>query len=477
MPEPGTPCLTILEIVKATQGTLAHGATEDVVCGVSTDTRTLAPGNLFIPLAGPNYNGHDYIRGAVAGGAKAFLYERSQRSLIPALKHKVARIEVDDTLRAFGDLAYAWRRRFSCPVIAVTGSAGKTTTKEMLASISAQQHRILKTDGNFNNLIGLPRTILGLKDETELAILELGTNAPGEIERLSRIAAPDIGVITNIGPAHLEGLGSLEAVREEKGSLFRVMNHQGIAILNLDDPQITILGSRWQGRKLTCSLNQSADITAENIRAVETGKCAFSLVIHGKRTDIMLSLPGRHNVTNAILAVAAASAAGLSQNAITEGLYTFLPVPGRMTIETLPSGATLVHDAYNANPLSMGEALNTLVNLSGGHRRILILGDMLELGNQAREYHEELGRSIAKAGIHYLLLKGDFAEVTAQAASASGMGRKQIFIFTGKEDALPLIGEVLSEDAWILIKGSRKMNLDELIPGIRGLGKREPLHY
>ena len=466
-----SPCLTIGDIVDATGGKLLRSRMNEKIYGVSTDTRTILPGNLFIPLTGPNFDGHDFIAKAVDSGARAFLTGRTHRDRIPAFTDDIAWIEVGDTLAALGDIAHCWRKRFKGPVIAVTGSAGKTTTKEMIATICSLDRNILKTEGNFNNLVGLPLTLLKLKDGVDLAILELGTNAPGEIERLARLAEPAIGVITCIGPAHLEGLGTVTDVREEKGKLFDVMDQQGIAVLNLDDPEIAVLAARWKGKRITCSLSGPADITAENIRQTDTWKTAFTLHIGEIREDVVLAAPGLHNVKNALAAAGAAMAAGCDPDCIARGLNAVRPVSGRMEIETLDNGTHLIHDAYNANPLSVGEALNTLVTISGACRRIVILGDMLELGGKAQHFHEEIGRKLARSGIDILFLKGDFSRVTADAAVEAGMDRSRIFFFNGANDAIPRLKEVAQRGVWILLKGSRRMNLDELIPGIRILGQ------
>jgi UDP-N-acetylmuramoyl-tripeptide--D-alanyl-D-alanine ligase len=467
--------LTIGDIIETTGGKLLRGRLEQTILGVSTDTRTIETGNLFIPLMGPNFNGHDFLTRAVTGGAGAFLTEKAHRSDVPVFPEGIAWVEVGDTLKALGDIAHGWRKRIGCRVMAITGSAGKTTTKEMIAAICSLNQRIHKTDGNFNNLVGLPLTLLGLQEGINLAILELGTNAPGEIERLTRLAEPDIGVITNIGPAHLEGLGTLSAVREEKGRLFDVMDHRGVAVFNLDDTEINILRKHWQGKRITFSLSAPADITAENIRQVEIWKSAFALNIQGMKEDIVLSVPGRHNIRNALAAAAAATAAGCDPSLIRRGLNAVRAVSGRMEIETLPNGAHLIHDAYNANPLSVGEALKTLVDISGSHQRIVFLGDMLELGADAKRFHEELGGQIGRAGIHHLFLKGEFSRITAEAAVAEGMDRKRIDFFNGPAEAIPALREVVTGSDWILLKGSRKMNLNELIPDIRRLGDQKKL--
>ena len=466
-----SPLLRIRDIVHFTNGTLVQGRPERTVLGISTDSRVLAAGNLFIPLAGPRFNGHDFLTKAVSLGAEALMTERHRRHAVPALPGDIPWIEVSDTLKALGDIAHGWRKRMNCRVVAVTGSAGKTTTKEMIAAIGSLNGKILKTEGNLNNLIGLPLTLLGLREETELAIVELGTSGPGEIARLAGLAEPDIGVITNIGPAHLEGLGSVVSVREEKGKLFSVMNHRGVAILNLDDPEIAVLRDRWRGEQMTFSMSVPADITAENIRQVKNWKTAFRINIQGVKNGVVLSVPGRHNVQNALAAAAAASAAGCAPYLICRGLNGFRPIAGRMEIEPLANGAHLIHDAYNANPLSVDEALKTLTELSRTGRRIVVFGDMLELGNQAVAYHKEIGHRIGELGIYALFLKGAYSRVTAEAAEASGLDKNHIFFFDGNAKAIPALRETVSRGDWILLKGSRKMNLEELIPEIRLFGK------
>ncbi len=470
MTDPPSPLLTIRDIIEATGGSLIRGRLEQAVRGVSTDTRTLEAENLFIPLTGTNFNGHAFLTEAVSLGAAAFLTEKRHRGDVPAFTEKIAWIEVADTLRALGDIAHGRRKKANCRVIAVTGSAGKTTTKEMTADICSLDRNVLKTEGNFNNLVGLPLTLLKLQGEIDLAILELGTNAPGEIERLARLAAPDVGVLTNIGPAHLEGLGTVAAVREEKGMLFAVMDQRGTAILNLDDPEIDLLRKRWQGNRLSFSLSAPADVTAENIRPVETWKTSFILNIQGTKEEIVLSVPGRHNIYNALAAAAAATAVGCEPSLIGQGLHAFRTVTGRMEIEFLPGGAHLIHDAYNANPLSVAEALKTLVELSGDSRRIVVFGDMLELGDHSAAYHEEIGRQIGASKIYALFLKGDLARITAKAAESAGLDRNHIFLFDGKGTAIPALREVVSKGDWVLLKGSRKMHLDDLIPDIRRFG-------
>ena len=338
-------------------------------------------------------------------------------------------IGVPDTLRALGDIASLWRRRFSLPLVAITGSSGKTTTKEMLAAIAVRSRKILVTEGNLNNLIGLPHTLLKIREEHELAVVEMGTNSPGEIARLAEIAAPDIGLITNIGPAHLEGLGSFEAIREEKGALFQVMNGRGTAIINRDDDAVGILARRWRGDRITFGLKSGADITARRVETAGPEGVRFTLVIDGIEVPVRLAAPGRHNIQNALAAGAAAWALGIEREEIAAGLNAFCPVPGRMEIRRLGNGAFVIMDTYNANPASMRESLVTLQGLRKEGRTIAILGDMLELGTQARELHEEIGSILVKTGVDRVFLKGPLSRSIAAGAMKKGFPEERIAYF------------------------------------------------
>lgn len=456
------PVLSAGEILKATGGTPLRGPSDWSCRGISTDTRTLREGNLFIALAGETFDGHDYLAAAAGRGASGLLIRRGAAEKLAALAHDLPVIGVLDTLRALGDIAHDWRERFSIPVAAITGSSGKTTTKEMLASIASRSRNILTTEGNFNNLIGLPLTLLRMRPEQQLAIVEMGTNSPGEIARLAVIAAPDVGLITNIGPAHLEGLGSLEAVREEKGELFQVMAGRGTAVINQDDPAIGVLAKRWRGNRVSFGLRNGADVTAREIEKAGPAGVRFQLVIDGVGRPVRLSSPGGHNVINALAAAAAARALGLDQHTIAEGLAAFCPVPGRTEIRSLGNGAFLIIDAYNANPASVREALKTLQELQGAGRSFAILGDMLELGERAEEWHEGIGTLLAETGAEAVFLKGTLIRAMAAAAIRGGLPAEKIVFFDEPEQVIARLRSQLKKDDWILIKGSRKMKMERI---------------
>ncbi len=337
------PVLSAGEILKATGGAPIKGGAEWSCRGLSTDTRTLREGNLFIALMGDHFDGHDYLAAATAKGAAGLVIRTDRLEILDVVSKDLPVIGVPDTLRALGDIASLWRRRFSLPLVAITGSSGKTTTKEMLAAIAVRSRKILVTEGNYNNLIGLPHTLLKIREEHELAVVEMGTNSPGEIARLAEIAVPDIGLITNIGPAHLEGLGSFEAIREEKGALFQVMNGRGTAIINRDDDAVGILARRWRGDRVTFGLKSGADITARRVETAGPEGVRFTLVIDGIEIPVRLAAPGRHNIQNALAAGAAAWALGIEREEIAAGLNAFCPVPGRMEIRRLVNGAFADH--------------------------------------------------------------------------------------------------------------------------------------
>ena len=456
------PALSAAEILKATGGTPLRGGAGWSCRGLSTDTRSLREGNLFIALAGENFDGHDYLATAAERGAAGLVIRRDSSEKLNTLTKDLPVIGVPDTLRALGDIAHDWRRRFSLPVVAITGSSGKTTTKEMLASISSCSRNVLKTEGNLNNQIGVPLTLLRLRQGQQLAIVEMATNSPGEIARLATIAAPDVGLITNIGPAHLEGLGSLEAIREEKGDLFRVMAGRGTVVINHDDRAIGILAERWQGKRITFGLTPGADVAARRIEKVGPAGVRFQLVIDGIGLPIRLAAPGAHNVANALAAAAAAWTLRFDRRLIAEGLAAFRPLPGRGEIRPLGNGAFLIMDTYNANPASVRKALQTMQELRRRGAATAILGDMLELGERAEELHEEIGTLLTKTGVDAVFLKGTLTRAMAAAAIRGGLPAERIAFFDDPRQVIDRLRLHLKKDDWILIKGSRKMKMEEV---------------
>lgn len=457
------PLLSGHEVIQATGGALLKGDANGIVRGISTDSRERATGKLFIPLKGERFDGHDFLASAIRDGAAGVLVQRGEESRLGADAAGTMVILVADTLQALGDLAHFWRKKFPVPVLAITGSSGKTTTKEMAAGIIGLRKNTLSTRGNFNNLVGLPLTLFRLNEGHGAAILELGTNTRGEIARLTRIAAPDVGIITNIGAAHLEGFKSLATVREEKSDLFRTMRPDGIAVLNRDDKELSFLETMWRGKRVTFGIRNEADVRAEEITGRRDQGVRFVLKIGADREEVLLRAVGEHNVYNALAAAAAATALGMGQADICRGLAAFKPVAGRMEIHRLKNGAFLIDDTYNANPSSLREALRTLQNLRGAHGGMVIMGDMLELGASAEELHEESGRLMAETGVAALVLKGAFARVTAAGAIKGGLARERIFFPEHPGEFASLLKLELKQGDWVLVKGSRRMQMETAV--------------
>jgi UDP-N-acetylmuramoyl-tripeptide--D-alanyl-D-alanine ligase len=461
--EPFTPVLRAQNILTATGGVLIRGEPTGPFYGFSTDSRQITPGSLFIPLKGERYDGHDFLVAALRGGAAGYLIQKDSEAKQPSWDNGHTVILVEDTLRALGDIAHCWRKNFTASIIAITGSSGKTTTKEMMAGIVRLTKNVIKAQGNFNNLVGVPLTLLTLTDQHEVMILEMGTNKRGEIERLTRMAEPDVGAITNIGPAHLEGLKSLDGVKEEKYDLFRNMASSGVAIMNMDDESIRTSAHIWQGKRITFGLGEDTDVAAEDIRKSGKWGVVFTLRINETRQELHLSTTGKHNIYNALAAAASSWALGIEPSVICHGLTAFKPLPGRMEIRQLKNGAFIINDTYNANPASVCEALKTLNDLRGNHRSTVILGDMLELGDRAGEMHEGIGSLMADTGVDMIFLRGRFSRATATGALKSNLPESRIIFFDTPTNIIPYLKSTVKTGDWILVKGSRMMKMEEVV--------------
>jgi UDP-N-acetylmuramoyl-tripeptide--D-alanyl-D-alanine ligase len=454
------------EVLNATGGTLTGGRTETLFRGVSTDSRQILQGGLFIPLIGEKFDGHDFIATAVKDGASGFLVERGSEDKIRERFTDTTIIRVDDTLKALGDIAHFWRKKFRVIVVAITGSSGKTTTKEMLASIAGLKKKIIKAQGNYNNLIGLPMTVLKINAQHELAILEMGTNTRGEIRRLTEIAEPDIGLITNIGPAHLEGFKSVETVREEKLDLFRNMPKAGVAIINLDDEKLLVTEKDWRGKRVTFGLRKDADVSAEGIETKGMKGLGFTIRMASFKQRITISTVGNHNIYNALAAAASSWALGIDFSTICQGLTAFQPISGRMEIHRLKNGAFIVNDTYNANPASFGEALKTLRDLKGNKKSTVIMGDMLELGDQAEIMHEGIGSLMADTGVDTIYLRGRLSPATAAGALKRKISKGQIVFFETPDEIIDRLASHVKRGDWILVKGSRQTRMEQSVEKI-----------
>lgn len=454
----------VSDILEATSGLLLSGDQNVSFKAISTDSRTMEVGDIFLALKGRNYNGHDFAKATLKEGAYGLLIEKEywEGMKDDILPHIVV-IAVSDTLEALGDIAAFWRKRHPIQVVAITGSNGKTTTKELISSILAKKYRVLKTPGNFNNLVGLPLTLFQLNQSHEIGVLEMGMNRFGEIKRLTEIAQPDIGVITNIQMAHVAKLGNIEGIMAAKGELFEGMDERGIAIINSDDDRVSNLGTTFKGKKITFGLRAQSDISASKIENLGVGGIAFTLYILGKNLRIDLRSPGIYNLYNALAAAAVAMALNMEMEVIKEGIEDFRPLSMRMEILEMPDGIKVINDSYNANPGSIAVALKTLIDLKNNGRGIVALGDMLELGDASNSAHYHIGRSIAQSKIDHLMVMGDYAEAVLKGAMEAGMNTHKLFKGrTHKEISLKL-KETLKAGDWVLIKGSRNMHMETLI--------------
>lgn len=419
---------------------------------ISTDTRTLQPGALFVALQGPRFDGNNFVKEARERGAVGALVTRIVEIELPL-------ILVGNTLTALAQLANYQRKQIQLPIIAVTGSCGKTTTRALLANIFRQCGNVLASERNFNNSIGVPLTLLRLCAEHNYAVIELGASRPGEISNLTQLVKPAIGIITNAAPAHLEGFSSISGVAKAKGEIFQGLSANGIAIININD----CFANFWHGlvgerRIVTFGINHPADITAKNIKMNSAAQPAFQLITPKEEIDIQLPLIGMHNVANALAAAAAAYAEGLPIITIKAGLETVAAVKGRLTEQKGYRGAIIIDDSYNANPLSVSAAIDVLAKRKGNS--ILVFGDMLELGKSCHQFHREIGERALQSGIQKLFCYGNFTQFTAKT-----FGRNA-YHFNSQNQLLSVLKEQLNENCVVLIKGSLSMNMSRIVKAL-----------
>jgi UDP-N-acetylmuramoyl-tripeptide--D-alanyl-D-alanine ligase len=452
--------LSIREVIQAIKGRALGGDVESGVTGVSTDTRALRPGDLFIALAGDQSNGHAYVRHALEMGAGGIVV--SDEAAVPAAC-RAAAIHVDDTLWALGDLAAYYRNKFDVKVVGVTGSVGKTTTKEMLASILALKWSVLKNELNFNNEIGVPATLFNLDRGHEVAVIEMAMRGFGEIRRLAQIARPSVGVITNVGISHIERLGSQGAIANAKSELLSELPPDGLAVLNMEDGYYPILKDRFAGRTISFGSCKGADVMGARIKVGKDGRYTFVIMIEGGAIEVRLPSIGYHNVYNALSAAAAAVGMGVDLYTIRDGLQSFSQPAMRMELMEAASGCAVLNDSYNANPASMLAALKTLHSLAGYSRKIAVLGDMLELGDYASKAHRDIGHAVVANGVDMLVAVGDLGQEIAAGARDAGLADAAIRIYADSlEAALSLKGQVADGDV-LLVKGSRGMRMEEIV--------------
>ncbi|MEW5735500.1 MAG: UDP-N-acetylmuramoyl-tripeptide--D-alanyl-D-alanine ligase [Thermodesulfobacteriota bacterium] len=450
------------DVLSATGGELLHQGAESF-SAVALDSRNIGKAELFVAIAGEIHDGHRFVSEVVARGAGGVVIRSDRRQDLDmelVRRAKATVIAVGDTVAALGALGSFRLRRCGSRVCAITGTNGKTTTKEMCAAIFGRKFATAKNAGNFNNHIGVPLTLLALTPEIEWVITEMGMNHPGEIAYLASLARPDIGIVTNVGPGHLEGVGSLAGVIAAKRELIEGMEG-GTAVLLADDENVISMGRAFSGRVLTFGFSEEADVRAEDLRQEDTGT-AFTLSLSGCRHQARIAAFGRHMVQNACAAAAAGMAAGVPGHRIVEGLAGFAPVAGRLTVRRLADGITVLDDTYNANPSSMAASLDTLSALASGNRTVAALGEMRELGAHAASEHFKLGKTAAGHGLFRLFVAGPYAGQVEEGALSAGMAPEAVV--TGDRDEIAEQVKALARPGdFILVKGSRLSAMENVV--------------
>jgi UDP-N-acetylmuramoyl-tripeptide--D-alanyl-D-alanine ligase len=456
---------TVAQIVEATRGRLAQGNLRSEVLRINTDSREAALGDCFVALVGENFDGHDFLEATVTLGASALVVREGLGSVMaPA---EVAIVAVPDTLNALGHLARFHRHQYTLPVVGITGSNGKTSSKEMLAKILEQDRNVLKNKGNFNNLVGVPLTLLQLNSQHKVAVVEMGINIPGEMVRLVEISQPTAGLITNIQPAHLQGLKSADAILAEKGKLLQGLGPEGIAIINVDDERLSGFAEGLAARKITYSItDQSADVHVLGKVHLDDRGSSFKLALGEEPLEVFLPVLGMHQAQNAVAAAAAAYALGVSAAGVAQGLANHVPVTQRMQVQQLADGTRILNDTYNANPVSTVAAVETVASVRGARPFIAVLGEMRELGERSRALHHQVGEQVGLLGVDRLITLGEMAEEIGKGAQLTGMRPEQCFHARDHREVVTLLQENWQSGAWILIKGSRGMRMERVVEGI-----------
>lgn len=438
--------------------------------GVSIDSRTIQKGNLFVAIPGERFDGHQFVSDAAKKGAGVVIISKEKEDQVTPKEFKsIPIVIVEDTKKALREIASWHRNKFDPSTVAVTGTNGKTTTKEMIAEVLASKFKVLKSIKSYNNLIGVPLTLFELDTDTQVLVLELGMSNLGEIGILAESAKPDIGVITNIGPAHLESMESLEKIAQAKFELLDHMPSPHTAVLNTDDEFLAKRIKEGKEKTISFGIQNKADFQATGLIISDEGYIGFK--VNGK-LPINLKLLGEHNVYNALAAFAVGSLLGVDEIKIKESLERYTPSELRMELVQIGS-IRIINDTYNANPISMAKALETLKQIKSQGRKIAVLGDMLELGEKTQDYHFEIGESVAESGIDLLLTVGKLSFAIGQGAKKQGMSPEKIHAFDDNQKISSYLFENLKAGDLVLIKGSRKMKLEEVVLSLKSLCGRQ----
>lgn len=457
--------LSMQSILQATHGTLLAGSAQGFAASMSIDSRTLSAGDLFFALRGPNFDGHQFVAEAWRKGAcGAVVSETPTEFRAPG---EGTLILVSDTTRALQAVGHRARTDWAGPLVAVTGSTGKTTTKDMIARVLERRGDVLKTQGNLNNHYGLPLTLFRLDAAHKVAVVEMGMNHAGEIARLCEIAAPNVGVYTNVGPVHLENFDSIEGIAAAKGELADYLNPAGTVIINADDPLVRKIGETFRGDRISYAVDDPADVRAESITTDTLGSTRFIIRHQGRSVAAHIPLLGRHNVYNALAAAATGLLFKLDLETIAEQLAGMAPSGMRGDILLFADGFTLIDDSYNSNPKALHEMVETLRRLDGFKRRIIAAGSMLELGPQSRDLHHECGTFIARAGIEELICVGDEARPMMDGALAGGLSPDRVHFFRDAVSAGAFLCTLIGPGDLLLVKGSRGIRMDRAVAKVK----------
>jgi UDP-N-acetylmuramoyl-tripeptide--D-alanyl-D-alanine ligase len=449
------------KILSFTKGYLISGDPGVSFTGISTDSRTISTGDLFIALRGDNFDGHDFIDKAFEkGAAGAVVMEEG-------LGCPGVMVLVEDTLVALGDIAARLRDQYELPIVGITGSTGKTTVKEFCASILSLEGTCLKTQENYNNLIGVPLSLMGLTDDHEFAVIEMGTNRFGEIDRLSTITRPTASILTNINPVHLNGLRNISGIIKEKQAIFKNTQLSGTAIINPYQQHMDKVVIPGHLNVITYSIKEKADITLKEILHQGLDGSDIIIDLAGKTVSAHVPLPGMHNVSNALTAAACATALNIDPEKIARGIMD-AQFPGMRSEIIISERISIINDCYNANPASMKAALEMLT-ASPQTYKAAVLGDMLELGSDSRYWHEQLGRWVAQSNIDRLIVIGEMADVISNTALEAGMEPTEIHVSHSMDDIFWSLSDIVYKDAIVLVKASRALRLDQVVNHLKAV--------
>lgn len=462
--------LSLDEIIKAFCGQIISGDRDTKIKGISTDSRTVKPGDLFFALKGERCDGHQYVTHAMNTGAVGAVIS-NEFKIEPAHK-KFSVIRVKDTTTALGDLARYYRQKLNTTIIGITGSNGKTTTKEMTYHLLSHFGPTAKSQKSFNNFIGVPVTIFEIENRHRYGVLEMGTNAPGEIRRLSEIGAPDVAVIVNISKTHLEGLKSIEGVAQAKAEILENLSKGGVFVYNADNPWCAKIARCFKGKTVGFGFSSQAHIKCTDVKKKGKGY-VFELNGHLK---IPLPLPGYHNIANCLASFAICKALGHDVCSVKDAFSSFKPPSMRIEHQRI-GNITIINDAYNANPESVRAALQYLSEIDAAGRKVFVCGDMLELGNESAQLHKEIGETVSHLNIDLLWTVGKYASEIAKAAKSSGTPERQVISFQDVSEITATEINELRENDIVLVKGSRGMHMENIIEKFKELfSKRVPVH-